>query len=38
MPLVRIDRRRGKPAAYKQATADGVYCTLLIENLVTTVV
>jgi hypothetical protein len=38
MPLVRIDRRRGKPAACKQATADSIYRALLIENLVTTVV
>jgi phenylpyruvate tautomerase PptA (4-oxalocrotonate tautomerase family) len=28
MPLVRIDLRKGKPAAYKKAIADGVYRAL----------
>ena len=28
MPLVRIDLRRGKPAAYKKAISDGVYQAL----------
>lgn len=28
MPLVRIDLRRGKSAAYKKAISDGVYQTL----------
>jgi phenylpyruvate tautomerase PptA (4-oxalocrotonate tautomerase family) len=28
MPLVRIDLRRGKPAAYKNAICDGVYQAL----------
>ena len=28
MPLARIDLRRGKPAAYRQAVADGVYRAL----------
>jgi 4-oxalocrotonate tautomerase len=28
MPLVRIDLRRGKPAAYRQAILDGVYQAL----------
>jgi len=28
MPLVRLDLRRGKPAAYKKAISDGVYQAL----------
>ena len=28
MPLVRIDLRRGKPAAYRKAICDGVYRAL----------
>jgi len=29
MPLVRISLRRGKPAAYRRAVADGVHCALI---------
>lgn len=29
MPLVRISLRRGKPAAYRQAIADGVYQAMI---------
>jgi 4-oxalocrotonate tautomerase len=28
MPLVRIDLRRGKPAAYKKAICDGIYTAM----------
>ena len=31
MPLIRIDMRRGKPAAYKHAICEGVYRAMLEE-------